>query len=439
MAEGWGTFWKPYQDDTLRPLFHEHPPLIYWIQSIFFKLFGDGIHFEAFYGFIVGIIILCCTALIWQQVRRDFDLEPVGSWWPMLLLVSLPIYTYLSQTNRLVFTFAIFALMAPFYSYKSIVAANHVIFFSLLSGILIYLGFIAKGPVAFFTFAVPVFGWLALKIKFSRAIISTLLTVTTCVILFIVTSYFYPESLNFWKGFWQAQGMASLKSTRGAGDTYWHIPERWALEMIVPVHVVVFLKFITKSPLRRMRFNRQAVLFLLIGLAGSLPFLISKRQHARYIFQSFPFYVLSLAFIADSVAIRLEKILAQKRKYRIAGGSIIALFCITGVVNMFYHKGTITRRHEFYNDFYLQKIQLPQRVTVSVCPEEMIYGDWLFATMQRFYRVSLSGKMNYEYLLIDKNSSCEVPANYQKIHQQATLKYELYKRQSPFLMPEHEP
>jgi hypothetical protein len=146
-----------------------------------------------------------------------------------------------------------------------------------------------------------------------------------------------------------------------------------------------------------------------------------------------------LAFIADSIAIRLEKILAQKRKYRIAGGSIIALFCITGVVNMFYHKGTITRRHEFYNDFYLQKIQLPQRVTVSVCPEEMIYGDWLFATMQRFYRVSLSGKMNYEYLLIDKNSSCEVPANYQKIHQQATLKYELYKRQSPFLMPEHEP
>ena len=22
MAEGWGSFWKPYQDDKLRPLFH---------------------------------------------------------------------------------------------------------------------------------------------------------------------------------------------------------------------------------------------------------------------------------------------------------------------------------------------------------------------------------------------------------------------------------
>jgi 4-amino-4-deoxy-L-arabinose transferase-like glycosyltransferase len=42
MSEGLGTFWAPYLDDTNWPVHWEHPPLIYWIQSIFFRLFGDG-------------------------------------------------------------------------------------------------------------------------------------------------------------------------------------------------------------------------------------------------------------------------------------------------------------------------------------------------------------------------------------------------------------
>ena len=80
MADGLGTFWKPYLDDTIHPVFHEHPPLVFWIQSIFFRLFGDGPYFENFYGFWAGLIILGCMALFWQQVRRDFGLSAIGNW-----------------------------------------------------------------------------------------------------------------------------------------------------------------------------------------------------------------------------------------------------------------------------------------------------------------------------------------------------------------------
>jgi len=40
MADDVGTFWKPYLDDAIHPVFHEHPPLGFWIQSIFFRIFG---------------------------------------------------------------------------------------------------------------------------------------------------------------------------------------------------------------------------------------------------------------------------------------------------------------------------------------------------------------------------------------------------------------
>jgi hypothetical protein len=98
---------------------------------------------------------------------------------------------------------------------------------------------------------------------------------------------------------------------------------------------------------------------------------------------------------------------------------------------MFYHKGAITRRHAFYRDFYEQKIELPERITVSVCSQEMIMGDWLFADMQRFYKVSLSAERGQEYLIIDKNLDCQVPPGYQKVHQQPTEKYVLYRRKKP--------
>ncbi len=162
MADGVGTFWKPYLDETIHPVFHEHPPLVFWIQSHFFRLFGDGPYLEAFYGFGVGLAILGCMAWFWRRVRRDVQLPPQGYWWPMLLIVPLPIFTYMMQINRLVSTYTVLAIVAAYVAYRSAVGQRHIIFFSVMSGILIYLGFIAKGPVAFFTLAVPSLAWLAL-------------------------------------------------------------------------------------------------------------------------------------------------------------------------------------------------------------------------------------------------------------------------------------
>ena len=302
MADGLGTFWKPYHDDFKHPVFHEHPPLVYWIQSFFFKLFGDGPYLEAFYGLFAGLVILGCTAWFWRRVHRDFQLSSTGNWWPILLLVSLPLFTYTLQVNRLINTYVILAILAAYAAYLSAMRDRHWVFFSLLSGVLIYLGFIAKGPVAFFALAVPVIGWLALKAKLSQAISSTLLAVVTFTVILSATYYFFPDSVDFWKGFWKAQVVASLKSARSPGDSHWYLVERWAAEMAVPLAIALVFMALARAPLRQIRFNRQALFFLLTALAASLPFLVSTRQHNRYIFQSYPFYVLSLAFVTENIA-----------------------------------------------------------------------------------------------------------------------------------------
>ena len=431
MADDVGTFWKPYLDDAIHPVFHEHPPLVFWIQSIFFRIFGDGLYLETFYGAFVGLIIMGCMALFWRRVRGDFQLPALGIWWPMLLIVSLPIYTYIMQTNRLICTYTILAILPTYASYRSMIGNRHMVLFSLLSGVLIYLGFIAKGPVAFFTFAVPAIGWIALKAKFSKAVFSTLLAMATFALVLLATFYLFPESQDFWKGFWKAQVVASLNSERAAGDTHWYLVERWAAEMAVPVVIAGFFMALTRISFRQIRFNRQALFFLLIGLASSLPFLLSTRQHNRYIFQSYPFYVLSLAFAADSIAAAIESILSDRPRLRAAMGAIALIFFLAAFTGMLYKKDHIRGRKPFYKDIYMQKIELPARTTISACPGAMIHNDWLFADMMRVYKVSLTPETGKKYFLIAKDSDCAVPEGYQRINREPTLKYYLYKKALP--------
>ena len=58
MAENYGSFWRPYYTATVYPIFYEHPPLGFWLQSWAYRLCGDSPYVEAFWGFVVGGLML---------------------------------------------------------------------------------------------------------------------------------------------------------------------------------------------------------------------------------------------------------------------------------------------------------------------------------------------------------------------------------------------
>ena len=82
--------------------------------------------------------------------------------------------------------------------------------------------------------------------------------------------------------------------------------------MIVPFLIAGVFMLAFKVPFRKIRFNRPALFFLLTALASSLPFLISTRQHGRYILHSYPLFVLCLAFVTDNIAVQIESVFAKK-------------------------------------------------------------------------------------------------------------------------------
>ena len=428
MSEGLGTFWAPYLDDTNEPVHWEHPPLIYWIQSIFFRMFGDGLYFEGIYGFGIALVILYLAAMFWQRVRRDFQLQVIGSWWPLVLLISLPVFSYIVQSNRLVATFLIFALLETYFAYRSMAGGKSTVIYAIATGLTVYLGFIAMGPVALFAFAVPTIGCLTIKPGFSRAAASTLLAMVIFAACFLLTGLLFPESMDFWKFFMKAQIFRSLASTRGGGDSYFRYIERLISNLIVPFGLTGMIMLILKTHFRNLKVNRHAAFFLLIALAGCLPFFVSKRQHLRYILHSLPFFILSLAFVTDNIAEKVESIIGKKRKIRLGFVVTALFFFMVSIGAMVYRKDEITRADAFFEDLYLRDIPLTERSIVTIYPKEMIMGDYLFVWMQRYFKVSVMGEMGGDYLLVDKNSGFEIPEGYEKMHREPTRKYILYKR-----------
>jgi hypothetical protein len=98
---------------------------------------------------------------------------------------------------------------------------------------------------------------------------------------------------------------------------------------------------------------------------------------------------------------------------------------------MLYKKDHVRGGDPFIYDIYLQKFELPERTTISACPEAMIRADWLFVDMMRFYKMSVTPAIGQEYLIVAKDSGCNVPPDYREINRPPRIKYILYQKETP--------
>ena len=105
-----GSFWDLHLTETLFPHFHEHPPLAFGIQSLFFDVLGENLYTERFYSlltfFITGLIIV----LIWKKITKK-DYHSIA-WLPLLFWITIPIVTWSAANNMLENTMMIFTSLS---------------------------------------------------------------------------------------------------------------------------------------------------------------------------------------------------------------------------------------------------------------------------------------------------------------------------------------
>ncbi len=425
LAHHLGSFWDLHLSATLYPHFHEHPPLAFGIQSLFFGLFGDSLLVERFYSLITFFITGWIIISIWKQTT-DKKFHSLG-WLPVLLWLSIPLVTWAVSNNMLENTMTIFISLSVLFIIKSSYTKRFL--YLSLSGFMVFLGLLTKGPVALFPLSLPF--WLFVvkhNINLKRFLIDTLVLCGVILVSFSIMFILTPDSINSLTAYFNRQIVGSLKNIKTV-DSRFQILWRLFTELI-PAGILVVLAFIFSKKSITVEFKSNwKFVFVALGFSGVLPIMVSLKQSGFYIVPAFPFFSIALsAFIAPRVYYLINKISTHTKGYTIFTAISYMLLAIS-IILATMQVNKIGRDKNKINDVYTIIKVIPDNSTLSVEPD--LWTDWsLHGYFGRYANISLDDKDHYhKYFLIKKNDGKKLLRGYKKIPINLRL-YTLYEKKN---------
>ena len=408
MAVGQGTFWFPVFSET-SGTFIGHPALHFFLESLYFRVFGDSYLTERLYCLTSALLVSFMMHRIWQQYLPKYR---ALSFVPLLFFFLIEdvflTYTYnLLECTLTLFTTASFLCIIPILQNKK--SNKTVVFISFVAAL--FAAFLSKGPVGFFPLATFGIGWLALRTpNLKNAFIWTLTTIIALTtIIFILLQFEAPfQSLS---AYWEEQVMGSVNAAttvEGQGNmrgNRLHILKRW-FDKMLPVLVIVALitgfAWRQKVNLFRSETAKRSMVLLLLGLAGTLPFVFISKQASYYLVPAYVFFVLGFAaFIAPEVARLIDKINVKSVPFKVfqtvVAVSLIAVFCY-----LFTQIGETDRRDKkLLSDVRKVGTLVPSGTIIFTKNAKAQYS--LYHFLERYYDISVDDeKAGHSYVLTDK-------------------------------------
>lgn len=433
LAENYGSFWQPYYTATVYPTFYEHPPLGFWLQSWAYRLCGDSVYVEAWWGCCVGALSLLVLAGIWRCLTPQGDVL-AGAWFPIMLFIVTPMTSWAVANNMLENTMTLFILLSVLLCLLSL--KNPAVFsscmYGILSGLSMFGAILIKGPVALFPLAVPLISMVYNAKKSMRVLTTAMILLVTLIVSFGLMFATNTASVHFFKRYASQQVLDSVTGAREISVSRFHVFTVVGRESLVPLLVGGTLAALIYR-LRQTAISsvhcRLFLYYLGIALAGSLPLLVSAKQKRWYAFPSLPFYAMAIAVVFNDAALALERWVDNKKKIEnsIIVSSVITLCMALSL--MFIEKSTPRRHKDFHTDFSRQNVAIEEREVISVYPVQLATHWTLVANMQRKFRASLSENFGQEYLLTttDYRDSAYISSYYRRIPPFNTKKYALFK------------
>ncbi len=410
LAIGKGSFWSLYYRGDWG--FHEHPPLMFGIQAIFFKIFGDHYLTEKIFCFAIWLSTSFLFLKLWSGLqytaKYSFAL-------PLLLWCIIPTVTWGYTNNILDCTMAMFDMAAVLLIYKGVQQNNSAksILLMVGGGLLTTAAILTKGPVGAFPLAVPGIFWLVYHIRSSKdffnAIGYTVLLTTIVAGCFLLLYQFPAPRANFDR-YLDEQVLSALGGEReitGGSMGRLALVYDLLMQMLPPIVLAVVIFIIAKIakvvPVQIKAHKKLAVLFLLIGLCASLPILLSVKQRTFYLVPSLPYFVFALSLVVYPYYTGITERWPAGNKgikyFRMVVVVISAGLCVYLGSKI----GQPGRDHQLISNMKYIRTQFPKGQLLGICPESD--KDYAFlAYLQRYNQMEVNPVFySTDYVLIDKN------------------------------------
>lgn len=371
LANGIGTFWFPSFSKTLMINFHEHPPLVFGIQSMFFRLLGDAFYVEKIYSTLTAILTAWFIMLIWEKISYSQKIRELY-WLPILLWITIPNCFWSYNNNMLENTMGLFSLAAVYCLLTSLNKQFRLqILYFLLAGLLLFFSFLSKG----FTGLFPLAFFFCYYLIFSKSfggksmLINSLIMLTVFFTISALFLYINEPALGSLTKYFNSQVLESLQGKRV-------VVQRWfimsvllrELLIIITITIVLVLMYYKKSFLQIKKESKAIgnfILFILIGLSASAPIMISPKQLGFYIVPSLPYFAIGfsmlIAHIVSAYLDRINQISLGFKLFKYLGYSLIFLSIFLSTINY----GNYTRDKLLIHDVKLIGENIPVGSTIS--------------------------------------------------------------------------
>ena len=411
MAEGVGSFWHPVYTATQFPDFYEHPPLMMWLLSLWFRLFGTGMMAAKAYSVAVLLLTAALMVGVWKQLGFKTGL----GWLPLLMLTLIPDVALAAHNNYLEGTMTLFVLASVW-----LVLRGEGVGWHLLAGLMLAAAFLTKGPTGLFPLALPALLWLFGERKgFGQAAAGTLAMAAGLAAPMALLWFCVPDSQEFLRKYFENQvigGSQTLVTSR----TYIvkTLFSHTAVVLVVALAAVLFGILRKSAPWRPTRDSwRRFGLMFALALCGTLPMMVSTKQRAFYLLTVFPFVALAVAALLEPLVRYYEKQLQRP-----AMTIVTVVVLVAAVVTNALYYGKPGRDKVMLADMDVIAPALQEGETLTITPDlasnSSLHGYWFF-----YHHVTLDANARHRHLIaaedVADTTYIEVPLQ--------TEEYRLYR------------
>ena len=432
LSNGFGTFWFPMFSETWikggLTSFHEYPPLIFGIQSLFFNLLGNGMYVERFYSFLTAIITAFLIHILWKSLFKQENRVSKLSWLPILLWIIVPIAHWAYQNNMQENTMGIFTLLAVYFSLKAIKSLKNNYIYIVIAGVFIFLASFSKGVPGLFPIGVVGFYWLINKnISFSKSVIYTLILILVPVVIYalLMINEQANQSLSFYVNERLLNRIDTAPTVENRFSTLFGLVSHLLPTIIFTIIMFIVFKIKKVNFKVENKYKNYSILFFAIGLSASLPLMLTMVQKDFYFAHSIPYFGVAFAMLlAPGLKQLFSKIDIQKKGFKVFKISSIVLLSLSIIISISFI-GKRSRNNDILNDVYVIGNKMPDKSTVSVVPS---FYDWQTRTYQmRYFNTSFDGRNNHhKYYMVKKGSKPNSEYKYKKIDLDTKV-YDLYE------------
>ena len=387
MACGLGSFWNPSYTQTIGHVFHSHPPLAFGLEALFFKVLGDHWWVEKLYSVLASLFTGLLIALIWKRTTNNLR----WAWLPLLFWLVMPLATWCATNNMLENTMSVFVLLSV---YLMIVGyqRNHKIWL-FLSAFTLLLAFLSKGFTGLFPLVFPIlYCAFDQKRKWIQGPIDSLILLVSIAVFAGIMFLVCPGSFGYIKDYIRLQVIGGGLHEATASSRFYIV---FALlqQLVIPCALALVLVICkTKSKVNSKIFEFPPdkawfYVFLIMGLVGVLPIMVSVKQRDFYMLAALPFFALACGHITLSMlTLWLPKITPKVRGWMTLGAGCVVLL---GLVLNIIHIGKYGRDEALIEEVKQRIAEYEGNNVIEISQEE--YTQWAkHAYYMRYGKISLS-------------------------------------------------